>query len=101
MDNMTIDDNTEIYFSDIHNFTKESLKENGNLIKYISAPSEELQKISVYNNVSAYKYIQNPTREVTDFVMQKYETAIEQLTKRKSDLVDDVLEMLYNDKIQD
>lgn len=101
MDNMTIDDNTEIYFSDIHNFTKQALMENGNLIQYISCPDESLQILSVKNNVASYKYIANPTKAVTDLVIAKYETAIEQLTKRKTDLADEVLDTLYNDKFSD
>ena len=71
MDNMAVDENSEIYFSDLNNFTKKALMENGNLIQYISCPSEALQILSVKNNVASYKHIQNPTKAVMDLIQKQ------------------------------
>ena len=58
---------------DLQNFTIEALKKDGNLIRYISCPCLELQKIAVESSLDSLKFINNPDKSIICFVVDEYE----------------------------
>ena len=61
---------------DLQNFTMEALKRDGNLIRYISYPSLELQKIAVESSLDSLKFIDNPDKQIICHVIDEYEKLV-------------------------
>jgi hypothetical protein len=53
------------------------VKYNGNMIRYINDPTEEIQRLAVQQNGCAIQFIKNPTEKIQKLAVQRNGFAIE------------------------